>query len=87
MRKKSRLRSWGILRSEWNLTKLGEAFYYGEAPVMTPAAHVGGKTLPPDHPAWETHDVKPTLKLINEIEATHYKRRPEYQEEKAGGIL
>jgi hypothetical protein len=86
------LRHFGIIEqrekgSEWYLTPLGEAFFFGEASVNVPAAHMAGETLPPDHPAWATHEDKPVAMMIGDIEATHYKRRPEYQAEKAGHLL
>lgn len=86
------LRHFGVIEqrekgSGWHLTALGEAFYFGEHPLLVPVAHMGGETLPYDHEAWATHDDKPVAMMIGDIEATHYKKRPEYQAEKAGHLV
>lgn len=67
----------------WVPTTLGLRFYYGEASVTNPAASLNDQVLPPDHEAWATHEETRTVVKINDIEETHYKKRPEYQGEKS----
>jgi hypothetical protein len=67
-------------------TELGMKFYYGEVGLMLPSAHMGGKSLPSDHPAWDTHDKPRQLKYITDLFPTHFKQRPEFAAEKAGAM-
>lgn len=82
------LRHFGIIQqagkgNKWFPTRKGMQFFYGEIGLYTPAGHIGGNTLPDNHRAWDTHDRDRELKYIHEVEETHYKRRPEYQQEKS----
>lgn len=67
--------------TEWYLTSLGEAFYFGEAGVLTPAGHMAGNTLSDTHEAWATHKVERRTVFIGDVLPTHYKRRADYQAE------
>lgn len=83
------LRHFGIIEqfekgNEWYLTSFGESFYYGESQIITPVAFMGGKTLPNDHECWNTHKGDVEAKFLNDRLPEHYKKRPEYQEEKSG---
>ena len=82
------LRHYGIIKqyekgNEWYLTDLGEAFYYGEVGLMSPVAFMAGVTLDDNHPCWQSEKNKRVMVGITEILSTHYKRRPEYVEEKS----
>jgi hypothetical protein len=70
----------------WMLTKLGSEFYFGTATILTPAAHMGGNTLPPDHPAWNTHPQPRRTISIRDVLPEEYKQRPEFQAEKSGQL-
>lgn len=82
------LRYFGIIEQKekgrkWYLTDLGEKFYYGETFVKSPIAFMNGVVLPSDHKCWETTDEKIELVSLRERLPEHYKKRPEYQEEKS----
>lgn len=66
----------------WSLTKFGEDFFYGQKAVMSPAAHIGGKTLANDHPAWSTHEEIRKRVYIFDVMPEMSKQRDEYQAEK-----
>lgn len=65
----------------WHPTVKGVAFYYRDAPVISPVASLNDQVLPDNHRAWETHGKDRQILFINDIEETHHKRRPEYQAE------
>ena len=68
----------------WHLTEIGWKFFSGQATILTPAAHMGGNTLPPDHPAWKTHPQERRRISIRDVLPEEYKQRPEFQAEKSG---
>lgn len=82
------LRHFGIIRqyekgNEWYLTDIGLAFYYGEIGLLSPVAFMGGETLPDNHPCWDTEKKQRSTIHIGDVIQYHYKRRPEYQEDKS----
>lgn len=81
------LRHFGIIEQaekggRWHLTALGREFYLNDHPIITPAGHIGGETLPPTHEAWHTHETLRQHISLSSILPERYKQREEYQEEK-----
>ena len=80
------LRHFGIIsqseKQEWHLTALGAHFYNADIGIVTPAGHMGGKTLPDDHLAWKTHSGKRTVLYINQFMPIGYKQRSDFKLEK-----
>ena len=70
----------------WVPTKMGIQFIYGEARVMVPAGVFGKEILWHGHEAWETHTAKRAELFVYDIDAVSYKRRNEYQREKASTL-
>lgn len=86
------LRHFGLIMQmdkgqEWYLTKRGAQFYNGEIKIASPAAHLGGKTLPPNHDAWATHSAPRQLVSIRDVLPDYYKQREEYQNEKYPSLI
>jgi len=69
--------------NEWYLTALGEMFYYKEFSIKSPIAFMDGKKLPDNHECWHNHKGLRKVIYLNDLLPTHFKRRPEYQEEKS----
>ncbi len=68
----------------WEVTPLGWNFYRGKSSIFTPAAHLGGMTLLPSHPAWATHKEQRRDVLIREVLPEEWKDRAEFAVEKMG---
>lgn len=66
----------------WIPTRKGLSFYYGEISILMPVATINNKVIEDDHEAWNTHSTPRRTVNIMDIEESHYKQRPEYQEEK-----
>lgn len=82
------LRHFDLIQQEerggiWHLSALGWKFFAGTATILTPAAHMGGVTLAPDHPAWSTHPHERRVISIRDVLPEEYKQRPEFQAEKS----
>jgi|TARA_Y100000310_G_scaffold270565_1_gene284485 hypothetical protein len=67
----------------WYLTEFGAKFYKGEAYILSPVAHIDGKALSADHPAWRTSGMVRKQIKIYDILPYHYKQRSEFAAEKA----
>jgi hypothetical protein len=83
------LRHFGLITQDarggaWELTTEGRLFYEGRTAVLNPAGHMGGMTLPPDHPAWATHEHRRVPTLIDDVLPPGWRGREEFQAEKAG---
>lgn len=83
------LRHFGLIHQpekgrHWEMTPLGWAFLRGKSSIFTPAAHLGGVTLLPTHPAWRTHEEARKDVFIRDVLPDEWKDRSEFQAEKIG---
>lgn len=69
------------LTEGWIPTQKGIMFIYGEIGVQTPVAILNSEVLPLDHEAWATHNTRPAIAFVMDINNTAYKKRPEFQKE------
>jgi hypothetical protein len=70
----------------WDFTRLGLAFFQGQAKVITPAGHFGGRTLEPDALAWATHKARRGEVGIVDVLPEEWKRREEFKAEKRDAV-
>jgi hypothetical protein len=68
----------------WEMTDIGWAFLRGEMHLMTPAAHLGGETLPSTHEAWATHHETRRAVRISDVMPEDWKQRNAFKAEKTG---
>lgn len=68
----------------WEMTPLGMSFLRGKSSIYTPAAHLGGMTLLPNHPAWATHKEARRDVFIRDVLPEEWKDRAEFQQERTG---
>lgn len=68
----------------WEMTPLGWNFLRGRTSILNPAAHLGGATLSPFHPAWGTHKEARQLVHIHDVMPEEWKDRAEFKQEKTG---
>jgi hypothetical protein len=69
---------------EWEMTPYGWKVLSGELGVVTPVAHMGGRTLESDHPAWQTFDGERDVVYLRDVLPDEWKQRSEFALEKAG---
>ncbi len=70
----------------WEFTPAGLKFLQG-GQILSPVAHMGGKTLEPDHLAWSTHNgPKPAPIRILDILPEEWKQREEFKAEKSDAV-
>lgn len=83
-----KLRYYGLIqlikKGEWIPTGLGVEFCKERAQIYFPAATLGNRILPPNHQAWQTHQVVRRNIFISEITDLRYKQTEEYAAEKSG---
>lgn len=70
----------------WDFTRRGLLFFQGEAKVLNPAGHFGGKTLDPDALAWATHDGARVEVSIRDVLPEEWKQREEFKLEKKDAV-
>lgn len=75
------------LENGWIPTEVGIKFIHGEVGVTIPQAVMGGVILPDDHEAWQTHTGARRTAFVFDVDETAYKKRSEYAQEKAQGII
>ena len=83
------LRHMGLIQQEakgaaWEMTPLGWEFIRGQSPVLNPAGHMGGMTLPVNHPAWTTHEGDRNAVWIKDVLPSEWRDRMSFAQEKAG---
>lgn len=81
------LRHFGVIelnreKETWTLTEIGVLFYNNQITLLSPVAHMAGKTLPDNHAAWETHHQPRQPRSIIDFEISGWDRRPEFQEQR-----
>jgi hypothetical protein len=83
-----KLRHFGLIEKRdgqrWEMTSLGWQWLRGQAKIHNPSGHMANAALPPEHPAWSTHEEPRRLVSITEMMPEEWKVRAHYAAEKAG---